>query len=410
MEFLREQAGALWQDLRGQRTRALLTLLAVAWGTLSLLCLLAFSLGFEDLFQRRSAGIGDGVAIAWPARTTRPWQGFAAGRRVIVHREDVLALGASVPELRGVSAEFNAWIPLHQGARVLRTTLSGVDPEYGPLRSIHPRPGGRWLHGPDIAERRRVVFLGDRLAHDLFGGRDPIGATVMLQRTPFTVVGVLQPKEQDSDYQGLDEARAWVPATTWLELFGRRPVSDFVFRAGDPARQTAVTAAVVAALARRLRFDPADHRALSVWDTAEQQRMLGYIFLGFHVILGLSGAVTLLVGGIGVGHLMGFLVRRRTAEIGLKLAVGATRRTVQREVLLQTALLVLVGALLGAAAGGALIAAVARSPAAALVGTPFVTPALAAATVTLVAAVGMVAGWLPARSAARLDPVTALRS
>lgn len=409
MLALRESCAALWNDLRGTRSRAALSVLAVAWGTLAILCLLAFSFGFEELFQRRQAGIGEAVVIAWPQRTTKPWRGFPSGKRVRVQRDDVRALPTLVPGVLATSSEFFGSEVVRDDAKLLRISLSGVDEDYGPLRRLAARPPGRWLNARDLAERRRVLFLGDRLARDLFGAHEPVGRRLVLRNASFLVVGVLQPKEQDSDYSGLDEGRAFLPATAFLDLYGAQPVSNFVFRARDHDAQAAVTTDVVAALGRRLGFDPDDRNALFVWDTTEEQRMLGWIFLGFHVVLGIAGVVTVLLGGVAVGHLMAFLVRRRTAEIGLKLAVGATRGTVLREVLAQAGVLCATGALLGGAAAGLILLTVAQTPAVEQIGQPFVPPFVAGGAISLLAIVGFAAGWFPARAAARLDPVAALR-
>lgn len=399
----------LWRELRGQRTRAVLSLLSVAWGTLAILCLLAFSFGFETLFAERQRGIGEGVAVAWPRSTTLPWRGFPPGRPVRLFRDDVLAVAPGVRGLRGVSGESSVNVALRTRERVLRVLLAGVEVGYADLRALDATAGGRWLHDLDVREHRRVLFLGDGFAHDLFGTTDVVGRSVVIRGTPFLVIGVLRPKPQDSDYGGVDAGRAFLPATTFADFFGRQPLNNIVYRAEDPHAHEAVTASLVAAFATRLGFDPADERALAVWNTAEEQRMIGFIFLGFHVVLGIAGLVTVLLGGVAVAHLMTFLVRKRSAEIGLKLAVGATPATVRREVLGQALVLAGGGALLGLAAAGLLTTAVAHSPLAAEVGVPHLPPLVAATASLLLVAVGFLAGWYPARRAARLDPVLALR-
>ena len=400
----------LTAELRRQRTRAVLSLLALAWGTLAVLLLLAFSIGFEDLFQERTRGMGDGVAVAWPRRTTRPWRGFAVGRAIRITRDDGLLLAAAVPGLAAVSPEFTIWERVRAGDRVLRVQLSGVEPCFGGLRMLEPQAGSRFFTPVDVADKRRVIFLGDGLAAQLFPAVDPVGRTLVLRGAPFTVIGVLQPKLQDSDYGSLDKDRAFVPATTFQALFGARYVDYLVFRARDTGRQAECSAAVVAALGARLGFDPTDRGALSVWDTTEQQRMLSWIFLGFHVILGISGAFTLLVGGVGVANLMFLLVRRRTPEFGLKLAVGARPAQIRREVLGQTLLLVGAGGALGALVAVAVVAVVAATPVVEQTGAPAIPPLLATVTALMLGGVGVLAGWFPARAASRLDPVVALRT
>lgn len=407
--MLRDTLKELWSDLRAQKVRTLLSLLGMTWGTLALLLLLAFSFGFEELFAARSRALGDAVAIAWPRRTTIGFQGYPAGRQLVVRRADALALEAAVPGLRAVSAEYSIVERIRTGAAIHRVPISGVDPPFSLLRQLVPQRGGRFPNERDAAECARVVFLGDDLARSLFGSLDPIGRTLLLRGLPFQVVGVLEPKPQDSDYGGLDEDRAYVPATTFLRVFGERGASNLVFRAEDPRRQGECTAAVVRALAARLRFDPDDLAALSVWDTTEQQRMMHYIFLGFHSMLAIAGGFTLLVGGLGVAHLMRLMVRRRTAEIGLKLAFGAPPARIRAEWLLQALVLVVAGGGGGVVLAAGAIALVGASPATEQVGTPYVPPGLAIATAALLCAIAFLAGFLPARAASRLDPVEALR-
>jgi putative ABC transport system permease protein len=396
-------------ELRSQKLRTALSLLGIVWGTLALLLLLAFSFGFEELFQTRARGIGDGVAIGWPERTTLPWRGFPAGRPLALQRDDILAIAERVPELAAISAEFMTQERVRRGDAVHRFTLAGVEPSYAELRALRPRVGGRFPNARDSELRARVVFLGNALAAQLFPGADPIGQQVLLRGQPFLVVGVLEPKEQDSDYSGRDEDRAFVPATTFQATFGRRLVSNFVFRAADPNAQAECSRAVTAALAARLQFDPSDTGALSLWDTTEQQRMLGWIFFGFHCMLAIGGVFTLIVGALGIAHLMQLMVARRTGEIGLKLAVGAAPARIRGEWLLQALALVAAGAVGGGALALLAILAIRASSATAVVGYPYLPLPLAIGTALLLAGIAFLAGYLPARRAASLDPVAALR-
>lgn len=402
--MLRELA----RDLGRQPIRTLTSLAGIAWGTLSILLLLAFSVGFEELFQRRSRGLGKGIAIAWPSRTTKPWQGLPPGRRIRATQADIAAIGSAVPSIEAISAEHERFERLLVGEKALRIEVSGVEASFGRLRELSPQSGGRFLNDADLRERRRVIFLGDRVARSLFGDREPVGASMMLHERSFVVVGVLEPKEQDSDYGSRDKDRAFVPASTYRDVWGSRYVTNFVYRSRDPKRQDACTTQVIAALAARLQFDPTDRGALSLWDTTEQQRMLGAIFLAFHLVLGIAGVFTLLAGAVGIANLMFLLVRRRREEIGLKLAVGARPVQVRREVLGQTLFLILVGGGSGAALAIGIVTFAGTGPWTSEIGVPRIPPALGASGVVLLLAIGFLAGWFPARAAERLDPIDAL--
>lgn len=400
--------GELWIELRRQPIRSCTSLAGIAWGTLSLILLLAFSVGFEALFVERSKGLGDGITIAWPARTTRAWQGLPPGRPVLVSHEDVQALGAAVSSVESISAEFERYLRVETRDKVLRVQVSGVDASFGDLRSLTARGRGRFLNHADTFERRRVIFLGDAIARALFGQTDPVGESVRMGETPFLVVGVLAAKTQDSDYGSRDRDRVFVPASTYRDVWGTRNVNNFVFRTRDGVARDNCSAQLLTALAARLRFDPSDREALTLWDTSEQQRVLSSIFLAFHVVLGIAGLFTLLAGAVGIGNLMFLLVRRRQREIGLKLALGALPSQVRREVLGPTLVLIALGAGIGAALAVGVVALAGAGPWTEDIGVPRIPYALAAACIALISCTGLVAGYFPARAAERVDPITAM--
>ncbi|MDE0649950.1 MAG: ABC transporter permease, partial [Gammaproteobacteria bacterium] len=128
----------------------------------------------------------------------------------------------------------------------------------------------------------------------------------------FTVIGVLQPKIQNSSYNSRDEDRVFIPASTHAALFGSRFVSNLVYRTADASRTAAVEARVYEVLGRKYRFSPRDEDALQVWDTAEWERMFGFLFLGFKLFFAIVGSFTLSVGGIGVANIMYIVVQERT--------------------------------------------------------------------------------------------------
>lgn len=402
---------AWWEVLRGlreQRARTLTTLLGLAWGTFSVVVLLAFGAGLNRLLQQRAANLGSAIAVVWPLQTTKSYDGLGRGQTVRLRAADVANLTRQVPELDLVSPEYVSWERVEFGSRVHRATLSGVYPSYAALRTWRIVAGGRFLDESDLTESRRVVVLGDRIKTALFERTDALGRTVILRGIPFTVVGVMVPKEQDSDYEGRDEDRICLPASTFERVFGARYLTYFVFRARSPALQARATDGVYQKLGRAGHFDPTDRPALSVWDTTEQDRLLSSVFLGFNLMLGGSGAFTLLVGGVGVGNLMFIRVRQRTREIGIQMALGAKPRRILWGVLNESLVLVALGGMIGFALSWMVTTLTRLTPLTAHIGEPQISPAIAALTILLLGVVALLAGFFPARRAAHLDPVLAL--
>jgi putative ABC transport system permease protein len=276
------------------------------------------------------------------------------------------------------------------------------------MRNIIATAGGRFVDDPDIAHRRRVVFLGDKLAKDLFGVDEAVGHQVQINGVPFMVIGVMMEKEQDSSYNNRDNDRAIIPVSTFKAIYNRKYVDNFVFQVAEREDAKAAREGVVAALARLHDFDPEDTEAVGMWDTTENFEFIDTFMVGFRLFLGIVGALTLVVGGIGVSNIMHVVVEERTKEIGLKMALGARKRYVVGQFMFETLSLTFAGGALGFAIAYAICASFPASLQE-YVGVPAISFPVAVMTAAVLGLIGVAAGLFPARAAAGLDPVVALR-
>ncbi|MEP6768591.1 MAG: ABC transporter permease [Acidobacteriota bacterium] len=399
----------LIRDVRSQKLRTFLTVFGIVWGTVAVTLLLAFGRGLHKQMIKNSAGLGDRIAIAWPALTSIPFEGLGRGRRIRVREEHIEAVRRQTPGIVAISSEYNETLKLHYGMKTVAVDVSGVDSSFGAMRNLIPQAGGRFLNPIDVRENRRALFLGDKIAKDIFGKSPAVGKTVIFGGSPFLIVGVLQEKVQNSSYNSRDEGRAYMPGTTFRALTGATYVNNFIYQPASPSESESVTAAVRASLARALRFDPKDKEALSVWDTAEQFKFLDVFFLSFRLFLGIVGCFTLIVGGIGVSNIMNVVVEERTKEIGIKMALGARQRWIMRQFLLETLLITALGGAIGFAISFAICFAVPKLGATEFVGDPEISLSVAALTALVLGATGLLAGYFPAKEASRLDPVVAMK-
>jgi putative ABC transport system permease protein len=400
----------LFRDVRSQKLRTFLTIFGIVWGTVAVTLLLAFGRGLHKQIIKNAAGLGDRIAIAWPSLTSIPFEGLGRGRRIRVREENIEAIRRETPGVVAVSSEYNDTLKLHYGMKTIAIDCSGVDSSFGAMRNLIPSAGGRFINPIDVQEQRRVLFLGDKIARDIFGKADlAVGKTVLYGGSPFLVVGVLQEKEQNSSYTGRDEGRAFMPGTTFRALTGAKYVNNFIYKPVSPSQSEAVTAAVRATLARALRFDPKDKEALSVWDTAEQFKFLDVFFLSFRLFLGIVGCFTLVVGGIGVSNIMNVVVEERTKEIGIKMALGARQGWILRQFLLETALITSAGGAIGFLISYAICFAVPKLGVTEFVGDPEISLSVAALTALVLGVTALLAGYFPAKEASRLDPVIAMK-
>jgi putative ABC transport system permease protein len=402
----------LLRDLIRQPLRTALTLSGVVWGTFSVILLLAFGDSVAKAQIKRFHGMGQGIVLVFPARTTLPWQGFVKGKAVRVTPETVEAIPDKVGGIELISPEFVSSRLIRYGRKEFRNTVRGVNPEFELMRNTIAAKG-RFLNPEDMSGRKRVCLIGDVLAADLFGAEEPVGLAVFVDGVPFTVVGVMRKKLQSSNYNGQrDERCAFIPWTTYASLYGAKYVSNIIFRPLDLGRSKAVMEEVKAHLAKLIGFSPADPDALGVWDTMDFEKQFTTFFLAFTIFLGVIGSFTLLVGGVGVASIMRVVVEERTREIGVKLAVGARRRTILWQFFSESLAIMLLGGLIGfgLSAGVLQVIKVFReSSFTEFIGLPVLNPLVIVTTVAILLAIGVVAGMIPARTAASTDPIEALR-
>jgi len=396
------------QDIRHQKVRTLLTLFGITWGTVSVALLVAFGEGLQRRIEKNQKGLGEAIVIAWPSRTSMPYQGLGKGRPIRVSEDDLEALRREIPDA-AFSGEYMRDGKFRRERVRLSPGMSASNTVYGTMRNLIPASGGRFVNDLDLDRRRRVVFLGDKLKKDLFGEAEAVGETVMIDNVPFLVIGVLQSKAQDSSYSGRDTDKAFIPESTHRGIYGDRYVDNFVFQAKSPALVPAVKRQVYEVLGRRLKFDPTDEQAVGMWDTTEGAKFLSTFFFTFRAFLAVIGSFTLMVGGLGVSNIMYVVVEERTREIGIKLAVGAKPRYVQVQFLLETLTLTAIGGVLGFLITLVVLVGFPHLGLDEFVGTPQASPIVVFTTAALLGLIGLVAGYFPARRASLLDPVVALK-
>jgi putative ABC transport system permease protein len=371
--------------------------------------MLAFGTGLHRQLIKATAGLGDRIVIVWPGLTSIPFEGLGKGRRIRITEDDIVPVRSDVAGLKAISSEYSKNMKVDYGTKTMSVDVSGVSPEFGSMRNLIPQSGGRFINPIDMDKQRRVAFLGEKLTRDIFGQSQAVGKTVLINQSPFLVIGVLVKKDQDSSYSGPDAGKMWIPSTTYRALTGEKYVDNFVFQADAATNTKRIIERTRAAFGKRLHFDAKDKEALSMWDTTEQFVFFDIFMLAFNSFLGIIGVLTLVVGGIGVSNIMNVVVEERTREIGIKMALGAKQRWILTQFLLETLLVTFLGGLIGFGISIAVCAVFPKLGFTEYVGDPVVSPLVSVLTAVALGIVGLIAGYFPARDAARLDPVVAMK-
>jgi len=409
MITLKDVFKQLIRDVRSEKLRTFLTVFGIVWGTVAISLMLAFGTGLHRQIIKSTAGLGDRIVIVWPGLTSIPFEGLGKGRRIRITEDDIVSVRSDVAGLKAISSEYSTNMKVDYGTKTMSVDVSGVSPEFGSMRNLIPQSGGRFINPIDMDKQRRVAFLGEKLTTDIFGQSQAVGKTVLINQSPFLVIGVLVKKDQDSSYSGPDAGKMWIPSTTYRALTGEKYVNNFVFQADAATNTKRIIERTRAAFGKRLRFDSKDKEALSMWDTTEQFQFLDLFMLAFNSFLGIIGVLTLVVGGIGVSNIMNVVVEERTREIGIKMALGAKQRWILSQFLLETLLVTFLGGAIGFAISIGVCAVFPKLGFTEYVGDPVVSPLVSVLTAVALGIVGLIAGYFPARDAARLDPVVAMK-
>ncbi|MBU0984766.1 MAG: ABC transporter permease [candidate division Zixibacteria bacterium] len=402
------------RDFRKQRKRITLTLIALMWGTISIMLLLAFGEGLHYQLSLNQKGMGSNIGVMWAGQTSIPFKGMGKGRRIHLYKEDPAFLAERIPEIRTIGGEYSRWgVRLKYRDKLLSEHCTGIPPEFEEMRHHIPQAGGRMINQLDMDAKRRVAFIGSQLKERLFEDEDPIGKVVMMNNMPFTIIGVMIEKMQMSNYEGMDEDVIAIPATTFKAIFGDAYLDDIVYKAHDPNQMAVIEKKIFEAMGQRYKFDPADDRALSIWDTVEGQKEMSNMLMGIKVFLGIIGFLTLLIAGVGVANIMYVSIRERTREIGIKMAVGARRAVILWQFLIEAMMITFLGGFFGMAISWALTEGFKKVPIDSdvleFMGRPTVSPEIGLIVIAILGLMGLFSGLFPALRAASVSPVESLR-
>jgi putative ABC transport system permease protein len=408
--------GQVYQSIIANKLRSFLTMFGIAWGVASLLLLIGLGEGFRSGQRRGLAQLGSDVIMIWGSTIPALPNQHTGMTPYKLTVSDADAIRAQAAHVRNVTALINRG-DLKQASEYSTAggPVLGIQTNFPQIRNL-PIAQGRFFNEQDLAQKRQVVILGQKNNKLLFPGRPPLGAYITLNGYRFLVIGVAPRIGRGNDDS--DNQKLYIPLTTMLELFPLQgdniPADSVTSIQYQPLTEDVNETAkldVHRIIAERHGFDPALKEAFEEWDTIKSQRTVGVIFTAMDVFLGGVGVVTLALGAVGIINIMLVTVTERTAEIGLRKALGATNRSILIQFFLEGLTLTGLSGLIGIAGAALLMFVLGRAMGNNEMGfdPPRLVPWSAAMALGTLALSGVIAGLYPAHRAAMLEPVEALR-
>jgi putative ABC transport system permease protein len=409
-DLLKDTLHTLW----AHKLRTFLTMFGITWGIISITLMVGAGEGLRIGLKRNAETFGKDVMIFFAGRTSMQAGGMRAGRDVHWNEDDYATVLAQAPACRYVLPEVGNQVPLRSRYNSGNLLTEGSLPPFAGVRSLDVAEG-RFYDDDDVANVNRVVFLGSDAKKQLFGNRDAIGETVWLADVPYTVIGVMLVKNQNSSYDGQDIRKIFIPYSAMIRDFPNQPpapphtIDHMLIVPKSLALHKDCEHEARVALGLIHHFDPKDEDAAAVWDTIKNAQANALLMDGIEYFMGSVGVVTLCLGGLGVMNVMLVAVRERTREIGVRKALGATRRAIVSQFFIEALIIAFLSGGIGMAIAYGFCALVDLLPMPQVFAGLLPTWESGVLSFVLLSVIAVLSALYPARRAAAVDPIEALR-
>jgi putative ABC transport system permease protein len=410
-DLLRDTIRTLW----AHKLRTFLTMFGIAWGIISITLMVAAGEGLKVGIEKQNETFGKDIMIVFSGgRTSLQAGGLRAGRQVRWTDTDHIAIEQEATACRHVVPESGDNMKVRSSYNNGSPSVNGSLPTFAEIRALKVGEG-RFYNWDDQAKGRRVAFLGTNIKRQLFATRPAIGETIHIQDIPYTVIGELESKDQNNSYDGWDVDKVFIPFSAVMRDFPNKPpliskvIDRLIVTPKSLPEHEACKRQVRRALGRLHSFDPDDKEAAPIWDTIEGAKSFALLIDSMKYFLGAVGLTSLLLGGIGIMNVMLVAVRERTREIGVRKAVGASAKSILRQFFLETMIVALLSGGAGLAIAYGLCALVNLIPMPPFFAGLLPTWQVAALSFALLGTIAVLSGLYPARRAATVDPIEALR-
>ncbi len=410
--------GSSISALLAQKLRSITTIISLAWAVACFMLLMSYGQGFGVALREGFYAVGRNIVLMYSGQTSEQRGGMRAGRNIIIQEGNVEEIREAVPLVAAISPELQQNVTVVSGNRQKEYMVRAVRPEYEQIRNIK-LAAGRWMNADDDHSGRRVAILGAAVAKELFGNRRCLGEEILVNGIRFTVIGRLEVKVQLANYNRPDNECIFVPYQAMQLFCDLRYPHYIVWTPVTPSMEDRAIRQVREVLAGIHRFSPTDEKAVGILAFNQFVHLIDGVTIALKVLMAFIGTLTLAIGAVGLANIMFTAVIERTKEIGVMKAIGAKRRSILWQFLLEAVLIIMVGGAVGVGIAALVTSAIGSLPAfGASLGEELsqqygriyfhISATSVAVSLSILFLVGLIAGMLPAIRASRMDPVQAL--
>lgn len=406
-----------WQEIfhtiQKNKLRTFLTAFSVSWGIFMLIFLLAFGTGFQNGVEGQFSDVATNSLWLNSGQTSMPYKGMKPGKQVQMDNIDHNAISNQIAGVDKITSRFFCYgeFTIRYKDKYSAFEVMGCHPDHRYLENQTPTQG-RFINENDIKQRRKVAAIGTKVVEGLFGKEDPIGKLIDVNGIMYTVVGVFDDGGDEGEVR-----RIFIPITVaQLTYEATNRVHQIMFTIGDAGveESNVIKEDVIKLMSNRHQFDPADTRALFIWNNVEEFQKFRSLFDGIKMFLWAVGLVTIVAGIVGVSNIMLIVVKERTREIGVRKALGATPGSIVSLFLQESITITMLAGYIGLLAGVGLIELINWAMTnfqieAEFFSKPKVDLGIAVKATLLLVVSGALAGFFPARKASKVNPIEALK-
>jgi putative ABC transport system permease protein len=392
-------------DIWARKMRSFLALFGIVWGTFTVIMLLALGTGFASASKNNMMRVVDGALFVMPGQTSKSFLGFSKGQTINIKASAIMNLKKIIPSILKASPIMRSDASINSEKN--RIHVTGVSEDYSYLRKMDLVRGSRPINILDIKNRKHVAIIGDKLKNRIFGDtNDVMGNSIKINNIPFTVIGAAE-KSGKTVYNWHRNGTI-IPYSTYIEMFGDQNTLFFIIFPDPKANPRLVEQSMRNYLAHKYHYAAHDKAAINILDTTKIYQFMRWFFIGLQIFLGICGALALGVGSLGVANIMFLIVVERTREIGLRLAIGASDQHILLQVILEASIIVALGGIIGFVLSYLTILVLQSIQLPEWLGVPALSGVVVITSITILAVLGLLAGYFPAKRASKMDPVEAL--